>query len=333
MKKEKILLPGNPVNAKTPWLWIGTWSMGGEGFGPHDERESLKVLESAVEKNIRHFDTADLYAHGRSEYLIRKIIQQNREEFFISTKGGLAWNGRRVEHRASPGELETQMHESLKRLKTDYIDLYQLHWPDPEIPVNESIGALKDLKKRGLIRYWGVGNLTAEQVGDYLDKEKNIPHQVHFNPVRNKKEILAAGSDRCINCVISPLEQGLLGTGKSSLGKEGIGKNDLRAGNPLFSGQGVLEWNRQLEVLAGKKGISKVSAVLLWICSRPHVSAVIPGPRRVSQLRDILKFRDEIDKNALTSSDKGSSILSAEKVKALMPQELWHHLDKAPIDA
>jgi aryl-alcohol dehydrogenase-like predicted oxidoreductase len=79
MKKNKILLPKNPANTKTPWFWIGTWSMGGEGFGPHDERESVKVLHSAAEHNIRHFDTAGFYAHGKSENLLQKIINKDRE--------------------------------------------------------------------------------------------------------------------------------------------------------------------------------------------------------------------------------------------------------------
>jgi aryl-alcohol dehydrogenase-like predicted oxidoreductase len=326
MKKQKILLPLDASNANTPWLWLGTWSMGGEGFGRHDERESLRVLHSAVENNIRHFDTAGFYAHGKSERLMKKIIKSERKEFFISSKGGLVWKGRQVEHRASPEELKKQLNESLERLETDYLDLYQMHWPDPGVPLQESIDALKEFQKEGLIRFWGVGNLTAKQISDYLSKERNIHHQVHFNPLHQDGAVLNTGSDCCINCAISPLEQGLLGKDGSSLGKAGIGKNDVRNRNPYFSNLKVMSWNNRLDKLIKQYSISKVSLIFMWICSQPHVHAIIPGPRKLEQLDEILRFKSEVEKHGLLASDESDSILSEDKVKNLVPDELWEHL-------
>jgi len=316
-----------------PWLWTGTWSMGGEGFGPHDERESLKVLELAVENGIRHFDTAGFYAHGRSEELLRKIVRTDREKFFISTKGGLVWDGRRVVHRAAAGELRAQLLESLERLKTDYIDLYQLHWPDPEVPLQESINALKVFQREGLIRYWGVGNLTEKQVMEHLAGEKDIPHQVHFNPVHRSRAVLDAGRDCCINCIISPLEQGLLGSGRSSKGKEGIGKKDIRNRNPYFTDQRVMEWSRRLEELVKDSNLSKVSVVLMWICAQPHVHALIPGPRKERQMKEILEFRAVVEDNNLSSDDEAEGILSAERVREMMGAGLWKCLEDGPMPA
>lgn len=327
-RNDKLLHPIDPSNDHTPWLWIGTWSMGGEGFGRHDERESLRILGTAVENNIRHFDTAGFYAHGKSETLLQKIIKTDRQEFFISSKGGLVWEGREVKHSASPEELKKQLFETLDRLKTDYLDLYQLHWPDPEVPLHESISALKTFQKQGLVRFWGVGNLTEEQVIDHLADEYNIPHQVHFNPVRRNQNILIAGQDCCINCITSPLEQGLLGNGNSSSGISGIGKKDVRRRNPFFADPDVLKWTGKLDGLLKQYSVSKVSSVLIWICSRPHVHAVIPGPRRIEQLNELLAFKADVEKNDLFPEREDAGILSYEKVRKMIPEEIWQHLDR-----
>lgn len=329
MQKDKVLLPLNAVNSRTPWLWIGTWSMGGEGFGGHDQRESLRVLSTAVENNIRHFDTAGFYAHGKSENLLRKIIKSGRPEFFISSKGGLVWEGRKVKHSASPEKLKIQLFETLDRLNTDYLDLYQLHWPDPEVSLRESISALKTFKEQGLIRSWGVGNFTEQQVIDNLTAEKNIPHQVRFNPVRSTHGILRAGRDRCINCIISPLEQGLLGNGMSASGIAGIGKKDVRSRNPCFSDPDVLKWTAKLDELLKQHAVPKVSLILMWISSRPDVHAIIPGPRKIQQLNELLAFRTYVEKNDLFSKGEDARILSDEKVRKMIPEEIWQHLDSA----
>jgi aryl-alcohol dehydrogenase-like predicted oxidoreductase len=326
MDKTKILLPLNPVKAETPWLWIGTWSMGGEGFGPHDEGESLRVLHRAVDHNLRHFDTAGFYAHGKSETLLQKIIAKERDEFFISSKGGLVWEGRKVQHRGSPDQLRLQLEESLSRLKTGYLDLFQLHWPDPDVPIDQSLAALKEFQQQGLIRYWGVSNLTPHQVDEYLREERNIPHQVHFNPLHKDFDTLSAGMKSCINCITSPLEQGLLGYGKSSHGTEGISRKDLRNRNPYFSDRDVLQWTAVLDELIKGQAISKILPVLLWICSHRYVHAIIPGPRTVRQLDEIIEFKSVIEEKGFLSSQE-RTLLSNKKVKEFIGEKVWEHLN------
>jgi aryl-alcohol dehydrogenase-like predicted oxidoreductase len=328
MNSHNILLPVKYDDCLAPWLWIGTWSMGGEGFGMHDERESLRVLEEAVEEGIRHFDTAGFYAHGRSENLLQNVIRSRRNILFISSKGGLVWNGNRVEHRASPEDLRKQLFESLERLKTDYLDLFQLHWPDPEISIIDSINALKEFRNENLIRHWGVGNLSEGEINEYLKGEEHVPHQVHFNPLHRSDNILKEGRGRCNNCIISPLEQGLLGSGKSSHGKEGIGKRDIRNRNKYFSDPEVLRWNGILEELVVRSNIPKVFAVLLWICAQPGVHSIIPGPRREDQLNELLKFKSFVEKHELMSSESEESILSPDKVRKILLPEIWNHLSK-----
>lgn len=330
MKKNKILLPKDPSAADTPWLWIGTWSMGGEGFGPHDERDSLKVLHSAAENNIRHFDTAGFYAHGKSELLLQKILKTDRDKFFISSKGGLIWNNRRVEYSASPDALKKQLYESLDRLRTDYLDLYQLHWPDPNVPVPESIEALKGFQKSGLIRYWGMSNLSEHDLYDYMSGEEDVPHQVHFNPICRSFNVLHAGDTKCINSVISPLEQGLLTKGQNMSDREGIGKKDIRSRNPYFSDLKVLVWLKRLNELLNDCSISRVSLILMWIAAQPHVHAIIPGPRKPAQLEELLKFVSDIKDYDLYSSADGDNILSREKTSRIIPEAIWKLLSKGP---
>ncbi|GBE34052.1 general stress protein 69 [bacterium BMS3Bbin06] len=330
MKRAKIPLPVDTSNTGTPWLWIGTWSMGGEGFGPHDERESREVLELAVRYGIRHFDTAGLYAHGRSEELLAKLIGGRRPEFFISTKGGLLWKGRRVMHDATPAGLKGQLYKSLRRLKTDYIDLYQLHRPAPDVSIRESLDALKEFKEEGLIRYWGVGNLNPGEVEENLRGERDIPHQVHFNPVHRADDLLLVGKDSCINCIISPLEQGLLGNGTSAAGRTALGKRDIRRRNRYFFDEKVLRWSERLRTMTDACRVPVSVVTLLWIAARPHVHVIIPGPRRTGQVREILQFRLMSDEYGRSDGEELKSVLSEDKIRAVIPGDLWDHLNRGP---
>ena len=328
MKKSKTLLSLEPdVSPEMAWLWIGTWSMGGEGFGPHDERESLEVLRLALREGIRHFDTAGFYAHGRSEELLSKALRGIRGSCFISTKGGLKWQGKKVVHDASPEGLKRALTESLHRLKTDYIDLFQLHWPDPRVPVPESIDALKEMRSEGLIRYWGVGNLKEEEVKKYLSKYEDIPHQVHFNPLHRTDRVLEAGKHSCINCVVSPLEQGLLGSGRSSEGRDALTKRDIRRRNPYFMDQSTVERCKRLRMLASKGSLPLSVYVLLWIASKEHVHALVPGPRKTEQIQEILLFKELVQKDGLLANDGRETILRGRVVKEILPRGLWEALE------
>ncbi|NOX20043.1 MAG: aldo/keto reductase [Nitrospirae bacterium] len=328
MKENKLLLPLEPDETpEMAWLWIGTWSMGGEGFGPHDERESLEVLRLALREGIRHFDTAGFYAHGRSEELLSKALKGIRGSCFISTKGGLKWQGKKVVHDASPEGLRRALTESLHRLKTDYLDLFQLHWPDPQVPVPESIDALKEMQTEGLIRYWGVGNLSEAQVREYLSEYKDIPHQVHFNPLHRTDSVLRAGRCFCINCIISPLEQGLLAEGKSSSGRTALSKRDLRRRNPYFMNPQAVERCKKLRELTSKAPYPLSVYVLLWIASKEDVHTLIPGPRKIWQLKEILFFRNIVKDKGLLAGYDEEALLRGRVVRELFPMGLWEQLE------
>jgi len=276
-------------NLPYPWLWIGTWSMGGQGFGPYDASDAIDVLSQSYDAGIRHFDTAAFYGNGQAEQLLSKVFGKIREQIFYASKGGLHWEGKKVRQDASPKALRQDLDNSLKNLKTDYLDLFQLHWPDPETPLGDSLEALASFQEKGLIRHWGVCNLDADLV-KMLPPDSHLPHQVHHNLLHNSDPILEAGKEenRCINCIISPLEQGLLGNGKSATGSKGITANDYRNKNPYFKSSEIQEWVQKFRSQCDKDKVSPVTLAIQWLVANPNVDVVIPGPRYPAQLKEIL---------------------------------------------
>jgi len=322
LKKHWPYRPVMDSGMESPWLWLGTWSMGGEGFGKSDAHEAEAVLNRAFEQGVRHFDTAGLYAHGRSEELLARALAKKRPNVFLSSKGGLVWHGNQVKHRATREDLSVQLQASLKRLRTDYLDLYQLHWPDPAVPIEESLDALADFQKRGLVRHWGVGNFDSSRVARFLPEGAFVPHQFHFNPIHQNREVLAAGKtgQRCCGCAYSPLEQGLLGDSPGGFGVRKFGSRDLRNRNRYFSSQQVGRWLLELDGLARETAMSRVTLTLLWILAS-GLEAVIPGPRTLVQLEKTLEHRAWISR------------LGPEwpvKLRQYVGPELWEHLEKGP---
>tara|TARA_A100001015_G_scaffold8446_1_gene10366 strand:+ start:1068 stop:2054 length:987 start_codon:yes stop_codon:yes gene_type:complete len=288
-------LPLDPSKSLIPSLWLGTWSLGGEGFGQHDLRHSREVISHAFENGVAHFDTAGFYAHGKSEALLDSELSSVRKQVFYSTKGGIHWSGRHVVHDGSPTRLRQTLMESLDRLNTDYLDLYQLHWPDPKTSITESIQSLQSFQKEGLIRYWGVGNLSSETLKRELPDAQRIPHQVHFNPIHHDLETLQAGHEnqRCLNCVISPLEQGLLSGSSPEI--DALGKGDVRRRNPYYKTPSIRPLLQALQDACDVHPLSLL--VLLWILGHPTVDVVIPGPRKRSQLETLLTLPDFIQEH------------------------------------
>lgn len=311
-------------------LWLGTWSLGGEGFGPVDARESRKIIEYALEQGITHFDTANFYAHGKSESYLSQVLKssgQARENYFISSKGGLLWQGNSVKHDASPQALIETLYKSLDTLKTDYIDLYQLHWPDPGTPIATSIETLKDLQKKGLIRHWGVGNLSITELEQSCPENTGIHHQVRHNPIHRNDEVLIAGRRNHIakNCIISPLEQGLLSHSTTAMPNTRLGKKDVRRRNPYFSSPEIGQWLHTYQQLIAKQSFSCAQIALLWQFQQIEVDAVIIGPKRMHQLKDCLAVLP------LINSSKFHDKKETQAIRAHISEELLQHLSSPPI--
>src|SRR3984893_5074120 len=163
-KMELTAIPGTSL--KVSPVAIGTWAIGGWMWGGTDEAESIATIRSAFEHGINIVDTAPVYGFGRSEEIVGKAIAEGRlrADVLIATKAGLQWDGGKVSRNAGRARIMQEVEDSLRRLRTDYIDIYQVHWPDPLVEIEETAEAMHELFKQGKIRAIGVSNFSVLQM-------------------------------------------------------------------------------------------------------------------------------------------------------------------------
>src|ERR1700719_1465870 len=164
MKMELTAIPGTSL--KVSPVAIGTWAIGGWMWGGTDEAESIATIRTAFERGINIVDTAPVYGFGRSEEIVGKAIAEAglRSDVLIATKAGLEWDRGRVFRNASRARILREVEDSLLRLRTDYIDIYQVHWPDPLVTIEETADAMNGLLRQGKIRAIGVSNFSVGQI-------------------------------------------------------------------------------------------------------------------------------------------------------------------------
>jgi len=160
-------ITGTPL--KVSRVAIGTWAIGGWMWGGTDETESISTIRAALDHGINVIDTAPAYGFGRSEEIVGKAIADGhlRDKVVIATKVGLEWKDGNVFRNASRGRIMREIEDSLRRLRTDYIDVYQVHWPDPLVAVEETAAAMQTLFRQGKIRAIGVSNFSVEQMQQF----------------------------------------------------------------------------------------------------------------------------------------------------------------------
>ncbi len=153
----------------TSRIGLGTWAIGGWMWGGSDEARSIATIRAAVERGITLIDTAPVYGFGRSEEIVGKALAEGglRNKVQIATKVGLAWHNGQVYRDSRAERIRQEIDDSLRRLRTDVIDLYQVHWPDFETPIEETARTLEDLQRQGKIRAIGVSNYTPAQMDDF----------------------------------------------------------------------------------------------------------------------------------------------------------------------
>src|SRR3954466_13510327 len=163
-RMELTNIPGTSL--KVSPVAIGTWAIGGGMWGGTDEAESVATIRAALKHGINIVDTAPVYGFGRSEEIIGKAIAEGRlrSDVLIATKAGLQWDGGKVSRNASRARILREVEDSLRRLRTDYIDIYQVHWPDPLVTIEETADAMLMLLAQGKIRAIGVSNFSVVQM-------------------------------------------------------------------------------------------------------------------------------------------------------------------------
>ena len=216
---------------------LGTWAMGGWMWGGNsDLEESVRTIRSGLDRGITLIDTAPVYGFGRSEEIVgAALVGGLRERAVIATKVGLEWQDGKVWRNSSPARIRKEIEASLRRLRTDYIDLYQVHWPDPVVPIQDTAEALARLLKEGKIRAIGVSNYSATQMAEFREAAPIHSIQPPYNLFEREAESdvlpYAAQHDIAILCY-GALCRGLL-TGTITPATEFKG-DDLRRNDPKF---------------------------------------------------------------------------------------------------
>jgi aryl-alcohol dehydrogenase-like predicted oxidoreductase len=280
-------------------LAYGTWQFGGD-WGPVDERAAIEAIQHARSLDINFFDTAQAYGFGRSERLLGTALAADlrsaRESVVIATKGGLRMDGGRLVRDASPAWLRKGAEASLDALGTDYIDLYQLHWPDPRTPIRETAAALAELTREGLIRHVGVSNYTTGQIADFSSVLPVETVQPPYHLFRRDIEagLLPYAAAHHIGVLAyGPLAHGLLGGAITET--TAFATDDWRAHSPAFTGEGFarnLQVVAALRAFAARRGASIAQLAVAWVLANPAVQVAIVGARTPAHLAESLGALD-----------------------------------------
>jgi aryl-alcohol dehydrogenase-like predicted oxidoreductase len=280
-------------------LAYGTWEFGGD-WGPVDERAAITAIQHARSLGINFFDTAQAYGFGRSERLLGRALAADlrsaRESVVISAKGGLRMDGDQLVRDASPAWLRKGVEASLDALGTDYIDLYQVHWPDPATPVSETAAALADLAGEGLIRHVGVSNYSTAQIDEFsaVLPVETVQPPYHLFRRDIEADLLPYAAAHHIGVLAyGPLAHGLLGG--TITAATTFGPGDWRAHSPAFTGEGFtrnLQVVAALRAFAARRGASIAQLAVAWVLAHPAVQVAIAGARTPAHLAESLGALD-----------------------------------------
>ncbi|MGR5502853.1 aldo/keto reductase [Vibrio sp. DNB22_10_4] len=302
--KHKII---KDLNASA--VGFGCWAIGGTWNNVSDPK-SIEAIKVAVDAGINFFDVAPVYGKGHAEIVLGQALKtESREQIIIATKCGLPWSQdarKKTRKDLTKASIFKEVEDSLTRLQTEYVDLYQVHWPDPNTPISETAEALAELKRQGKIRHVGVSNysldMTREMMagvevatfqGLYNLLEQN-PEHYHNIPLqyRAREEALPFCKEHDMKYLpYSPLMQGLLtGTLKRSGNWD---ENDDRRNNPKLNGEAFEPYFNcveELKALAKEANIPLSHLAIHWLVAQEEVGPVIAGAHTVEQVRDNAAF-------------------------------------------
>ncbi|MEJ2346025.1 MAG: aldo/keto reductase [Gammaproteobacteria bacterium] len=316
---EHIVLGSSDIDASR--IGLGTWAIGGWMWGGTDERQSIDTIHAAIDKGVTFIDTAPVYGFGRSEEIVGKALASGgrRGRVVLATKAGLEWPSSQdaVWRNASRARLTRELEDSLRRLQTDHIDVYQVHWPDPRTPMEETARTLDDLHRAGKIRAIGVSNFSPEQMDLFRQAAPLHANQPPYNLFEREIEadVLPYCRGRNIGVIAyGALCRGLL-SGRMRRDRAFVG-DDLRKVDPKFQlprfNQYLGAVNALNDYARRRYGKDVLALALRWLLDQPGVSVALWGARRPDQLepvgnldgwhldREALQAIDEILKNNIT---------------------------------
>ncbi len=272
---------------------LGTWAIGGWMWGGTDEEESVKTIHAAVERGVTLIDTAPAYGFGRSEEIVGRALAEGqlRSRVVIATKTGLEWKDGNVFRNASRPRILREVTDSLRRLRTDYIDIYQVHWPDPLVPIDETAEAMQALFDQGKIRAIGVSNFSVAQIERFRRVAKLHVVQPPYNLF--EREIEAELLPYCRRSGLSMLTYGALCRGLLSgklYGDVHFAGDDLRQTDPKFQPPRLAQYLsavRRLDQFARDEyGKQVIHLAVRWILDQ-GTTAALWGARHPGQLDPI----------------------------------------------
>ena len=289
MNIEKVKYDGIPLPVSR--VGLGTWAIGGWMWGGSDEAESIKTIHHALDLGLNLIDTAPVYGFGRSEEIVGKALadQGRREKAILATKVGLEWVDSKVYRNSTPARIRKEIEDSLRRLRTDRIDLYQVHWPDPLVSIEDTAETLLEVQREGKILALGVSNYSPEQMEawrrvaplhsvqpPYNIFEREIENDVLPYALQKNLRVLSYGA----------ICRGLLsGSMKANRKFEG---DDLRLTDPKFQRPRFIQYLRAADKLGQyawqNHGKSLLAFAIRWILDRGETMTALWGARNAGQL-------------------------------------------------
>jgi aryl-alcohol dehydrogenase-like predicted oxidoreductase len=303
---------GNSTVKVTP-IAFGAWAIGGWMWGGAEANAAIRAVRASFDAGITTIDTAPVYGFGHSEELVGRALEGiSRDRYQILTKYGMNWktaegdyyfdtkdndgNPLRVYKYAGAKAVIQECEDSLRRLKTDYIDLFQIHWPDTTTPIAETMGAVAKLIEQGKVRAAGVCNYNMEQVDEALKTVKLVSNQVPYSMINRAIEstVVPQALKKGMSIIpYSPLQRGLL-TGKIKPDHQ-FNEGDTREGSRWYKPHNIESANKLLEKIkpiADAHSVTLSQLVINWTTRQPAMDCVLVGARDEKQVKENVKSLD-----------------------------------------
>ena len=307
---EFVAIPGTSLSVSR--IALGTWAIGGWMWGGSDDEASIRNIQAALDHGVNLIDTAPVYGFGHSEEIVGKALAADgrRQRAVVATKAGLDWKDGQPFRHASRARIIKEAEDFLRRLQTDVIDIYQVHWPDPAVPIEETAAAMAELYRGGKIRAVGVSNFSPAQMSAFAAVASLHTAQPPYNLFEREIEtgvLPYCRDERIIVLAYGSLCRGLL-TGKMMEASQFSG-DDLRKSDPKFQAprfQQYLEAVAKLDRFAQERyGKRVIHLAARWVLDRYDASVALWGARRPDQLEPINEVMGwHIDGPAMADIDR-----------------------------
>jgi aryl-alcohol dehydrogenase-like predicted oxidoreductase len=306
---ERVEIPGTSLVSSR--IALGTWAIGGWMWGGTDEAEAIRTIHEALDRGITLIDTAPAYGFGRSEEIVGKALAEGgrRRQALIATKVGLDWKDGQPFRDGSKARIVQEVEDSLRRLKTDAIDFYQVHWPDPKVPVEETADAMAELYRSGKIRAIGVSNFTPAQMDAFRAVAPLHTAQPPYNLFERgiERDVLPYCTEhKLVTLAYGSLCRGLL-TGRMTAATQFDG-DDLRRHDPKFQ---MPRFQHYLDAVAALDAFARanygkrvIHLALRWVLDRADTNIALWGARHPGQLAPVDEVMGwHIDESAMAAID------------------------------